>query len=734
MPPKGFRSLTQTQTMNIEPLEARIAPASVLAYADIDGDKVTITSSIGNLANHATIVGGQLQLLDLSDPSFNHANITVSVVKAGAGDGLAAVGRINAGANDLGVVSIKGDLGDIDAGSNTGGTPAIKSLSVRSMGVYGLATQGGAGDLESDIHGALGSLNVAGDVKEAFINVTGASATIGPVSIGGSLIGGANTSSGQIYSDGGIGAVKIGHDVQGGTGVRSGFIDAGGGGAAIGPVTIGGSLIGGSSDFCGSIFSGLGIGAVKIGQDVQGGSGQDSGKIDAAGGLLASLTIGGSVIGSGGTYGAYGHLAQIGGDGIGAVSIGGSLIGGFNTYSGEILSAGGLGAVKIGHDVRGGSAANTGHIESNGKTTGITLGGSLIGGSNTSSGAIFSAGGLGAVKIGHDVQGGSGVDSGYIDSIGDLAGVTLGGSLIGGSTLVSGSIFSNSDMGAVKIGGDLKGGSGSSSGLIDSSGKLASVTLGGSLVGGSNTDSGEIFSGGDMGAVKIGGDIKGASIASGSLESSGLIESFGGRIASVTLGGSIFAGVDNSSGGSLTGNASIHAAHDLGSLTVKGGLIGSVGSGGDITNVIISAKGQAFPTATADVAIGKITIGGRVERAQILAGYNTSLTATDGNAQIGTVSVGGDWAASDLVAGVQDGGSTGFGDAGDFIIGGGASIAKIAAITIEGVVIGTPAAGDRFGFESHAIGSFKAAGVSIPIVTPVLLSLITGSDVTIRKV
>src|SRR3989442_10679325 len=97
----------------IEPLEPRIAPASVLPYTDIDGDKVTITSSAGDLTGHATIVGGQLRLLDLSDPSFNHANITFSVVKAGAGDGLAAVGRINGGSNDLGVVVVKGDLGDI---------------------------------------------------------------------------------------------------------------------------------------------------------------------------------------------------------------------------------------------------------------------------------------------------------------------------------------------------------------------------------------------------------------------------------------------------------------------------------------------------------------------------------------------------------------------------------------------------------------------------------------------
>ena len=60
--------------------------------------------------------------------------------------GLAAVGHINGGTNDFGSVTVKGDLGDIDCGSNTPGTPAIRALSVRSMGRYGLATLGGAGD------------------------------------------------------------------------------------------------------------------------------------------------------------------------------------------------------------------------------------------------------------------------------------------------------------------------------------------------------------------------------------------------------------------------------------------------------------------------------------------------------------------------------------------------------------------------------------------------------------
>jgi hypothetical protein len=293
----------------------------------------------------------------------------------------------------------------------------------------------------------------------------------------------------------------------------------------------------------------------------------------------------------------------------------------------------------------------------------------------------------------------------------------------------------------VKIRGDVQGGFGSgfTTGSIESVGKLAGVTIGGSLLGGSNTFSGEIFSGGNLGAVKIGGDLKGASIATGSLDGSGLIRS-GGRIASVTIGGSIIAGTDNSSGANLnlTRNATIRAAADIGALTVKGSLIGSVGIGGDVTKVIISAKGEAFPTATRNLGIGKISIGGRVERAQILAGYDVGLMPQNGNAQIGAVSVGGNWAASDLVAGVQDGGAAGFGDASDTIINPplnpADSIAKIAAITIKGVVIGTPAAGDQFGFESHAIGRFRVNGLSIPVVGPVSLSPITASDVTIRKI
>jgi hypothetical protein len=638
-----------------ESLESRLTPASVLSYTDVDGDKVTIAASAGVLAGHATIVGGQLRLLDISDPSFDHANLTVSAVRAGVGDGLAAVGRINAGTNDLGAVTVKGDLGVIDAGSNTAGVPAVKSLSVRSMGVYGLATQGGAGDLVSDIRGALGALKVAGDVKGAFVNVLGSA------------------------------------------------------GATLGPVTIGGSLIGGSSDFSGAIQSLGDMGAVRVGRDVRGGSGGGSGLINSRG-KVAGVAVGGSLIG-----------------------------GDSNGPSGEIVSSGDMGAVRIGGDVQGGSGGGSGIIGSAGKLAGVAVGGSLIGGSGPDSGANFSGGDMGAVRVGHDMRGGSGFESGFISSSGisssgELAGVAVGGSLIGGSGPDSGEILSGGELGAVRIGHDVQGGSNLESGFIKSLGKLAGVAVGGSLIGGSGNGSGEIVSVGDMGAVRIGGDLTGASIVAGALDGSGLVESTTGRIASVAVGGSIFAGLDDSAGGGLTDNASIRAAHDIGALTVKGSLGGSVGTGGDVTKVVISAQGRASPTATTDLAIGRISIGGRVERAQILAGYSVSLVPVNGNAQIGAVAVGGDWAASDLIAGVQDTGGDGFfGGPNDAIIPGG-TIAKIASVAIRGVVVGTPGGADQFGFESHAIGAFRANGVSIRIASPVALSPITGDDVTIRLV
>ena len=84
-------------------------------------------------------------------------------------------------------------------------------------------TQAVGGDLTSFISGSLGSLSVARDIKDAFISVTGAASSngsIGPVTIGGSLIGGAGGESGSYLCHREyIGAIKIGRDIIGGEGI-----------------------------------------------------------------------------------------------------------------------------------------------------------------------------------------------------------------------------------------------------------------------------------------------------------------------------------------------------------------------------------------------------------------------------------------------------------------------------------------------------------------------------------
>lgn len=160
---------------SIEILEVRIAPASVLLYTDVDGDKVKVTSSSAtgdlNAAGVATFSDPdpadprQLQSLSLG-PEFTGTNLTFTVTKAG--DGLANVGAILATGVDLGNVTIKGDLGQIECGDGDGTNGvSLKTLSVRSLGRFGLATQGGMGDTVSTVGGTMNALKVAGDVVGA---------------------------------------------------------------------------------------------------------------------------------------------------------------------------------------------------------------------------------------------------------------------------------------------------------------------------------------------------------------------------------------------------------------------------------------------------------------------------------------------------------------------------------------------------------------------------------------
>ena len=260
-------------------------------------------------------------------------------------------------------------------------------------------------------------------------------------------------------------------------------------------------------------------------------------------------------------------------------------------------------------------------------------------------------------------------------------------------------------------------------GRIFSGGSLASVSVAGSMSGGFATHSGEIFSVGNLGAVRIGGDLIGDSSGT-PIDSNGYIR--GAHIGSVFIGGSIHAGIDASStGGVLTRNASIRAADDIGSIVVKGAIVGN-SIGGKITPVIISARGQAAPGPKSDVAIGKISIGGRVELADILAGFDETLAPKNADAQIGSVTVGGDWISTNLIAGVTPGTGLVFGDSNDAKISGSGvkdksdaagAVSKIGPVVIKGNAVGTFTPDDvaTFGIEAQQLVSIRLGGALAPL-------------------
>jgi hypothetical protein len=683
-------------------LESRQTPATfvsptTLTYQDVDGDNVTVKLS-KPLLTSATVAGNvftfdtggvdgdnshpqQFQSIDLTQlPAGSATGVSVTVTATRSpttgGDGFAAVGLVNATGIDLGKVMIDGDLGRILAGAGSASTPALTALTIQSLGRFGTSTQPAGGNLISTITGSLGTLTIKGDVDEASVTAT----SIGTVVVGGSLIGGPADSSGLIRSLGNMGSVKVGGDLVGGSGADTAEIDSGG---AIARMSIGGSLRGTAAVDSGSVF---------------------------ARGAVGRTVIGGSLLGAGGDN--SGSIAAVGA--IGDVTVAGSLVGGSGFDSGEILGSGSLGMLIVGGDLVGGSQGNSGDIDVRGAIAGVRVGGSLIGGTNSDTGEILAGGSVGLITIGGSLLGNTGGDSGDIN-VGSIAGVTVGGSLVGGPGNDSGEILVGTSVGPVMIRGDLRGGAGSSTGDV-TAGSISSITVGGSVGGGAGNASGVILGSGAIGSVAIGHDLLGGSISGTtlSLDASGYVQ--GQRIGRVTVGGSVVAGSNTSAGGTLTHSGAIRAVDDLGPVTVKGNLVG------DPTNpVVISARGRAgLPaTTTIDLAIASLTVGGRVERALILAGYDVFGNPVNGQASIGPVKVGGDWVASSLVAGAMTLlPGFNFGTATDTEIGTEATedrIAQIASIAIGGQALGTVGGTDHFGFVAERIGLLSVGGTVIPL-------------------
>jgi hypothetical protein len=435
----------------------------------------------------------------------------------------------------------------------------------------------------------------------------------------------------------------------------------------LGKLSIGGSLIGNPTLKTGYISVPNGkIGSIKIGGDIRGGTGSDSGEI----------------------------LAHD----IGAVTIGGSLIGaptdpgGGNTRIGVIESTAAMGRVRIGGDIRGGALGESGMLSAGTTLAGISVGGSLLGGPTSNNTEIHAANISGKVNIGGDIVG-FGFVSGIVSSLGSIGAVSVGGSLRGGPQGANAQIGATS-IGSIKIAHDLVGGGGNSSGLINVAG-VGSIRIGGSVRGGDDVTGFINVVASPLTTIRIAGDLVGGTVAG-----SGILNVLG-DIGVISIGGSVIGGLANA--------GYVHVHGTANSITIGKNLIGSASF-----PVEVEATGNTPTPGKQSIAIKNLSIGGRVENA-LIAGGVVGNNFTNPDAQIGTVKVGGDWIASNLVSGVDAGLDTFFGTNDDHPIPQlgepDAFFSKIGSITIRGQVEGAVSGGAHFGFVAQEIGAFSVNGV-----------------------
>jgi hypothetical protein len=241
--------------------------SSSIAFEDVDGDVVTIKVGRGEIVPQDVVIGpdGQLQLLKLSQAAdrFEGATLKITAKKGAEGDGFVNVGAIDAAGLNLAKVVVKGDVGQIDVGTESLSKAALKSLTVRSLGVLGDSTQipGTVDPLLSEIAGSLPKFTVKMDVKNAVVDVTG---QVGAVKIGGNLTGDADAGAAVLRSLAEWGRIvpRVAGGIPGS--VQAGNIDS---------FSLKGFMNGGSVQSAGD------IGSVSIGNGIMGGAVAADGRI-----------------------------------------------------------------------------------------------------------------------------------------------------------------------------------------------------------------------------------------------------------------------------------------------------------------------------------------------------------------------------------------------------------------------------------------------------------------------
>jgi hypothetical protein len=185
--------------------------------------------------------------------------------------------------------------------------------------------------------------------------------------------------------------------------------------------------------------------------------------------------------------------------------------------------------------------------------------------------------------------------------------------------------------------------------------------------------------------LKISGDITDAAV------------SVTADVRSVVIAGDVL-------GGSIRSDAQIGAIRITGNLMASG-----------THPAIISALGTLAPGSNKQaLAIATIRVGGSVDHAEILAGYDHTGAAANADVRIGKIAVRQDWIAGNIVAGAGAGADGFFGTDDDSLISqSNQIIARIASILIHGTAVDTKNETDHFGVVAEHVTSLKSDGTKI---------------------
>ena len=393
------------------------------------GSALGIVSVKGSLSGGAAKDSGSIS-------GFGIGAVTVGGSILGGGD--AGSGLVSSLQN-IGAVKVTGDIDGSVAGTTVN---SIGSAGLRALGSIGTVTI--VGKLKGGAATASGFIDSGADMGAVAVNAIsgGGGANSGTITAGGKILTTISTKVAGKTKSSSFG-ITVKGDVTGGAGAGSGSVFTGLDPSRIGdlgPVLIGGRLVGAGGDNSGSINSGGKLPSVTIGPvavplvqpvTLQGAGGNFSGSVLSSG-AMGPVKITGHVEGGAGAFSGaiwsrdlITSLAESAGD-LAAVTITGHLQGGGGANSGEIRADGKLASATTGALTGGGGTASGSIRAGQGSVHAGLVGAVTVKG--TFSGSIISEGKITSVLV-TDVATNAtiraGDDLGSVTFNKDITGVTV---------------------------------------------------------------------------------------------------------------------------------------------------------------------------------------------------------------------------------------------------------------------------------------------------------------------